>query len=105
MLVSTSLPTFGFPAETPPEPGGIRERAALESSNGVITLCLTVPLTHKPGCEDSFSSPSVYASVQGVRGVPFSLVEKGQDLLPKVCRNFRAQMTLTTVSCLCRAFS
>lgn len=62
MLVSTSLPTFGFPAETPPEPGGIRERAALESSNGVITLCLTVPLTHKPGCEDSFSSPSVYAS-------------------------------------------
>lgn len=38
-------------------PSGDTPRAALESRDGVITLCLTLPLTHRPGCEDRFSCP------------------------------------------------
>lgn len=53
MLVSPPLSHLGgdvLPAlvpGTPPESGGIGERAALEAGNRVITLCSTLPLAPK----------------------------------------------------------
>lgn len=107
MLIPTSPLTSGFREETPPEPGGIRERVALESGNGgdhTVPDCPTDPQTGL--CRQLLPSlPWSMHLSRGVRGIPFSLVEKGQDLFPKACRSFRTQMTLTMVSCFCGAFS
>lgn len=98
---------YVFPAL---EPGAPRDVQGLEKgqprSEGMgRSHCPTRPLTRKPAVGTASPvPPSAYASVQGA-GVPLSLVERGPDPYPKVCRSFRAEMMFTIVSCLCRAVS
>ena len=79
---------------------GSEEGQPWSQVTGAITLCLTVPLTHKRAVKSSFSCPSLGLCIcpGGSERVSPSVWWEGQDLFPKVCRSFRARMTFTVVS-------